>query len=421
MKPLAFFREKGVLRILERAARAAGMPLSVHYLEGTREGARVLGFGECAICRRVREVSGGVAACRASRGTASIMALRQGRPIPFVCHMGLACTAAPILADESFALVLGPFCPSEESRSLEHDVTLGWNALTDSALDEPPVSLGDIHRAPSEAGPAVAEWMAEALQRMWEEALAAEEAEESGGESHGERTIPQAARARSAEILTHSWAAGVASALAGANQPRARALLRDFLEEQRAQEGARRPGRRQAGVLSGVAGVLEAMERAGMKTEAAWNALPRFVQALHAASRAPELLDAAMEVLGAARREAVPKGLKKELDSLYPALDAFAKERIEEGLTLEEVARHLGESPSAISHRMKRRLGMSFSEYLGRLRIDKAKRLLRRTQLTATEIARRVGVRDQSHFSKLFRKFEGMAPLEYRNQFGKKS
>lgn len=420
MKPLAFFREKGVLRILERAARAAGMPLSVHYMEGAREGARVLGIGECAICRLVREAPGGVAACRASRGTASVMALRQARPIPFVCHMGLACTAAPILPDESFALVLGPFCPSEETRSLEHDVTLGWNALTEGELEKPPVSLGDIHLAPSEAGPAVAEWMAEALQRMWTEAIAAEEAEESGAESHGERTIPKAARVRSAEVLPQSWAADVASALAGANQPRARGLLRDFLEEQRAQ-GAKRSGRRQAGVLSGVAGVLDAMERAGLKTEAAWKALPRFVQALHAASKTSELLDVAMAVLGAARREAVPRGTKAELNSIYPALDALARERLEEGLTLEEAARHLGESPSAISHRMKRRLGMSFSEYLGRLRIDKAKRLLRRTRLTATEIAHRVGVRDQSHFSKLFKKFEGTTPLEYRSQFGKKS
>jgi len=35
-------------------------------------------------------------------------------------------------------------------------------------------------------------------------------------------------------------------------------------------------------------------------------------------------------------------------------------------------------------------------------------------------VAQRVGIRDQSNFSKLFRRFEGMSPLEYRQQYGKK-
>ncbi len=415
MKPLAFFREKEVLRILERGSRAAGMPLSVHFVDGSREGARVLSFGECAICHKVREVPGGVAACRASRGTASVMALRQRRSIPFVCHLGLACTTQTVLKDESFVLTLGPFCPSEESRSLEYDVTQGWNALTGERLEEPPVSLEDIHRAPSDAGPAVVEWILESVQAAWDAIRSEEESEEPDSES----LLPQPPRANKAtrtESHGASWTANVAAALAGGNQPRARALLKAFLEEQRGT-----PEQRQAGILAGLSALLETMERAGIKTTAAWEAMPAFVESVQTASDGPTLLKAAMTVLSAARREAVPKGKKGEVDSIYPTLEALARDRLVEGLSLEEAAEHLGESPSAISHRLKRRLGLSFSEYLGRLRVDKAKDMLRRTKLTATAIAHRVGVRDQSHFSKLFRKFEGMSPLEYRKQFGRKS
>jgi len=68
---------------------------------------------------------------------------------------------------------------------------------------------------------------------------------------------------------------------------------------------------------------------------------------------------------------------------------------------------------------LRRKFGMSFSEYVNRLRIDRAKDLLRRTQLNATQIAQRLGISDQSNFGKLFKRFEGITPLEYRERFGK--
>jgi two-component system response regulator YesN len=92
--------------------------------------------------------------------------------------------------------------------------------------------------------------------------------------------------------------------------------------------------------------------------------------------------------------------------------------RLVEGVTLNEIAAELGQTPTAITHRLQRGYGMSFSQYLGRLRVEKAKELLRRTQLPVSAIAQRVGLSDVSNFGKLFRKFEGMAPLDYRQRFG---
>ena len=103
----------------------------------------------------------------------------------------------------------------------------------------------------------------------------------------------------------------------------------------------------------------------------------------------------------------------------YAELDALIAHRLHERITLNEVARELGESPSAITHRLQRKFGLSFSEYIGRLRVEEAKSLLRRTRLTATEIARRVGVRDQSQFSKLFKRHEGLTPTAFRERYGR--
>ena len=108
-------------------------------------------------------------------------------------------------------------------------------------------------------------------------------------------------------------------------------------------------------------------------------------------------------------------------DEAFTELNRIVLERIPGPVTLAEVARQLGEHPTTLTHRLQRKFEMSFSEYVGRLRVDKAKELLRKTRLGAGEVARRVGTSDPSNFSKLFRKYEGMSPSEYRQRFGRKS
>jgi len=91
----------------------------------------------------------------------------------------------------------------------------------------------------------------------------------------------------------------------------------------------------------------------------------------------------------------------------------------EELRTSDLVAEKLGESPTNISHRLRRKFGMSYSEYVARIRVERAKQLFRRTRLNNTEVAQRVGIADQSNFAKLFKKIEGVTPTVYRKKHGK--
>jgi two-component system response regulator YesN len=134
-----------------------------------------------------------------------------------------------------------------------------------------------------------------------------------------------------------------------------------------------------------------------------------------------------MGLLGRIKRHAVKEARKptdketqrKSPTASYAKLNEILQRRLTESVPLQEVAELLGESPSAISHRLKRKFGMNYSEYVGRLRVDKAKEILRRTKLSATEVAHRVGYSDQSNFTKQFKKFEGHTPIDYRNKFSK--
>ena len=419
MTALDLIHSEAAQRLLERASRAAGLPMSLHFVERNQEGPLLASWGACEACRYVASLEGGRRACRQSRLTAASMALRQRRALPFICHMGFVCVVIPALPGESFALVLGPYCPADEPRSLEHDACAGLAELTGEEGDQFPVSLDDIHRAPATAAPAVAEWTVEALSALWQ----ASHDDEAEPEAEEEAPGPARPKRRPVHLPAAYAAADVAAALAGGNQPQARELLRGVLDESKALP-RRKHATRRARAIAAVAAALEAAEHAGLQCETAWAAMPQLIEAVREATQSRELLDAAMAVLGIVRRRAVPR--RKPAESAAPAtayaeLNRILASHFEEGITLEDVARQLGESPSAISHRLRRKFDMSYSEYLGRLRVDKAKELLRRTKLSATEVARRVGIRDQSNFGKLFRRYEGMSPIEYRRRFASKS
>jgi two-component system response regulator YesN len=166
-----------------------------------------------------------------------------------------------------------------------------------------------------------------------------------------------------------------------------------------------------------VAAALEASERAGLDTVKAWDRFGSFVEACRGSGDNGAFGRAVLRILNTVKKAA--KGRNGELP--YAELNALLLDGLEEGVTLADVAAALGVHPTAVTHRLQRKFGMSFSEYQGRIRVDTAKELLRKGKLSVVDVARRVGLNDGSNFSKLFRKHEGMTPTAYRKRFGKGS
>ncbi len=86
-------------------------------------------------------------------------------------------------------------------------------------------------------------------------------------------------------------------------------------------------------------------------------------------------------------------------------------------ITLEEIARHVNYNPAYFSAAFKKHTGQNFSDYLTEFRIDKAKELLRTTQLSVIEISRQVGYNDNKYFRKLFKKVTGIKPSDYKKLY----
>ena len=83
-------------------------------------------------------------------------------------------------------------------------------------------------------------------------------------------------------------------------------------------------------------------------------------------------------------------------------------------LMLKDTAAEAGMSGSRFSTMFAREMGCTFTEYVTRLRIEKACALLRDSTIRIAKIAQEVGYNDPHYFSWIFRKNMGMTPTEYR-------
>ena len=83
-------------------------------------------------------------------------------------------------------------------------------------------------------------------------------------------------------------------------------------------------------------------------------------------------------------------------------------------LTLSAVANHFHLSMHYLSGCFKERVGCSYIQYVSKLRMEKARQLLRETELSVQEITERVGYVDGVSFSRKFKKVFLISPSEYR-------
>jgi AraC-like DNA-binding protein/ligand-binding sensor protein len=87
-------------------------------------------------------------------------------------------------------------------------------------------------------------------------------------------------------------------------------------------------------------------------------------------------------------------------------------------ISLQEIAEASGLSAPYFSTIFKDEMGENLSNYLNRLRVEKAATMLMETELTLNEIASTCGFEDQSWFSKIFKNFTGLSPGKYREKGG---
>ena len=95
---------------------------------------------------------------------------------------------------------------------------------------------------------------------------------------------------------------------------------------------------------------------------------------------------------------------------------AFIHEHLAEPMSLETVASKVSVSPFHFCKLFKRATGLTFTDFVNRARVEKAKRLLMRPDARITEVAYDVGFQSLSHFNRSFRRIASESPSEFRSR-----
>ncbi|MEF2967969.1 response regulator transcription factor [Paenibacillus sp. M1] len=149
---------------------------------------------------------------------------------------------------------------------------------------------------------------------------------------------------------------------------------------------------------------------AGKLEEAKYGYFRKIDEALYARDAvavAEEFLMIAERVIGEADVTANPN---------VRALLRYIEEHYAEPITLSEAAKRFHFNASYLSSYFTAHNHEGFSEYLSKVRVEKAKELLMTTDAAIAEIGEKVGYADQSYFTKVFKKLTGVSPSSYRRQ-----
>lgn len=101
-----------------------------------------------------------------------------------------------------------------------------------------------------------------------------------------------------------------------------------------------------------------------------------------------------------------------ELRRVYDLVD----QRLTSKLTLADLADAVALSVPTFCRRFKSSTGLSPYQYVLQAKIDRAKALLRRSEVALTDLALSLGFYDQSQFTNTFRKIAGICPSEFRRR-----
>jgi Transcriptional regulator containing an amidase domain and an AraC-type DNA-binding HTH domain len=112
-------------------------------------------------------------------------------------------------------------------------------------------------------------------------------------------------------------------------------------------------------------------------------------------------------------REAGDKSNANNNDVVTAAIHIM-KENIEKRLSLKDIAEYTGYSPSHFSVLFSKRTGYAPLAYFNQLKIQQACHLLDFTDMKINQVCYKIGIDDYYYFSRLFSKIMGLSPREYK-------
>ncbi|WP_108651732.1 helix-turn-helix transcriptional regulator [Dongshaea marina] len=105
----------------------------------------------------------------------------------------------------------------------------------------------------------------------------------------------------------------------------------------------------------------------------------------------------------------------KRSEDLYQGICIYIQENFHRAITRDSIARRFNISPNHLSRLFRHQGHMRLVDYIGWVRLERAKFMLKRYNIRLHEIASRCGYRDVNYFCRVFKDKTGRTPTEYRS------
>jgi two-component system response regulator YesN len=144
----------------------------------------------------------------------------------------------------------------------------------------------------------------------------------------------------------------------------------------------------------------------------------QYIKAIENAQSLPELLQSFKNITDMAANIRHKTGLKK-YSELVTGVMEYIKANYQAEISLATAASHLHVNKNYLCDLFKQQTGENISDYLIKIRLEKAKEILKTGHQSVSSVGEQVGYPNPSYFVQLFKKHLGMTPLEYRNLYQK--
>lgn len=109
------------------------------------------------------------------------------------------------------------------------------------------------------------------------------------------------------------------------------------------------------------------------------------------------------------------EGFKND-SRIFKFIKEYAERNLSGDLSLTHFAEMLHFHPIYLSNLFRQVTGKCFSDYIGEMKVDRAKELIKSSSMKIIEISGLLGFTSQSYFNRFFKKYTGITPNEYRGE-----
>lgn len=135
-------------------------------------------------------------------------------------------------------------------------------------------------------------------------------------------------------------------------------------------------------------------------------------EAVYLSKQGSAKTNVSLDIADTEEKDEKQEGIKNQV--LTEHIREYLETHYMEDICLQDAAEQLHYSDAYFCKFFKQNFDKSFIVYLSELRIEKAKELLADITVNVKDIGQKVGYRDSSYFTKVFKRFTGVTPSEYR-------